>query len=356
MRKGLIWLGVVITLAVGGTFFLKPDPAQAAEKKEFRWGDNMYNNRRTDYEGMYRMLDLIEERSKGQIAFKRINKSVAGNVAQVTEAIQKGTLDMGDAFAPIVTMHSKAAGALLLPFLFNLPEDMLWNVVSPETRELLDTIEKEAGFKILTTGIYEERSFINNVRPIKRLEDVKGLRIRTLESPDEQYWVSLTGARPGPSTFPELYQMLKSGVFDGYDGNFSVHESMKYYEVNKYISVMGYHYITNMATMSWKAWNSLTPAEQKLFMDCAKEATIASYPKSRRVVERAKKVALAHGNVITEVEDLDKWREVVKPAYERKFKESPAVKKFAEAVWKYHKEYPRWSTELDRPLPRSKWF
>src|SRR4030042_1474027 len=131
-----------------------------AQKKEFRWADNMYNNRRTDYEGWYRMMDLIEERTKSQITFKRINKSIAGNLAQTTEAIQKGTLDMGDVWAPIATMHSKAAGALLMPFLFNLPEDMLWNVVSPEIRELLDVIEKEAGFKILCTGIYEARSFI----------------------------------------------------------------------------------------------------------------------------------------------------------------------------------------------------
>jgi C4-dicarboxylate-binding protein DctP len=346
------WMFGVI---LGVILFMTADLAEA-QKKEFRWADNMYNNRRTDYEGWYRMMDLIEERSQGKITFKRINKSIAGNLAQTTEAMQKGALDMGDVWAPIVTMHSKAAGALLMPFLFNLPEDILWNIVSPETRELLDVIEKEAGFKILCPGIYEERSFINNKRPIKRLEDAKGLRIRVLESPDEQYWVALTGARPGPSTFPELYNMLKTGVFDGYDGNFSVHESMKYYEVNKYISIMGYHYITNMGAMSWKAWNSLSPEEQKLFMDSAKEAVIASYPKSRRVVERAMKVCVANGNVVNEVEDLDKWREVVKPAYERKMKESPAAKKFMEAVWDYHKKYPRWPTELDKPVPTSKWF
>jgi TRAP-type transport system periplasmic protein len=346
--------GIVVFLSI--CFFIQMTGPAFAQKKEFRWADNMYNNRRTDYEGAYRMMDLIEERSKGQITFKRINKSIAGNLAQTTEAIQKGTLDIGDVWAPIVTMHSKAAGALIMPFLFNLPEDMLWNVTSPETRELLDVIEKEAGFKILTTGIYEERSFINNKRPIKRLEDVKGLRIRVLESPDEQYWVALTGARPGPSTFPELYQMLKTGVFDGYDGNFMVHESMKYYEVNKYISIMGYHYITNMFAMSWKAWNSLTPQEQKLFMDTAKEAVIASYPKSRRIVERARKVCEANGNIVNEVEDLDKWREVVKPAYERKMNESPAAKKFMEAVWDYHKKYPRWPTEINQPVPTSKWF
>lgn len=91
-------------------------------------------------------------------------------------------------------------------------------------------------------------------------------------------------------------------------------------------------------------------------MDTAKEAVIASYPKARRIVERARKVCEANGNVVTEVEDLDKWREVVKPAYERKMKESPAAKKFMEAVWDYHKKYPRWPTEINQPVPTSKWF
>jgi TRAP-type C4-dicarboxylate transport system substrate-binding protein len=210
-----------------------------AQKKEFRYADEIYNNRRADYYGWHRAMDLIEERSKGQITFKRLTKGIAGLIAQTTEAVQRGTLDLTVTFATTLTMHSKAAGAFILPFLFNLPEDMIWNIPSPEARELMDVVEKEAGMKILTVGIYEERSFFNNKRPIKRLEDAKGLRIRTMESPDEQYWVGLIGARPGASSFAELYNMLKAGVFDDYDGNFSVHDSMKYYEVNKYLSIMG---------------------------------------------------------------------------------------------------------------------
>jgi len=355
MKKNYLGDGWIVGFVVVVILFGAISMVGAAEKKEFRYSDEIYNNRRADYYGWHRAMDLIEERSKGQITFKRLTKGIAGLVAQTTEAVQRGTMDLTVTFATTLSMHSKAAGAFILPFLFNLPEDMIWNIVSPEARELMDVIEKEAGLKILTVGIYEERSFFNNKRPIKRLEDVKGLRIRTMESPDEQYWVALTGARPGASSFAELYNMLKTGVFDGYDGNFSVHDSMKYYEVNKYLSIMGYHYLVPFLVMSNKAWSSLTPEEQKLLIECAKQGALENYPVSRRQVERSKKIALNAGNVITEIEDLDKWREVVKPAYDKKFKESLAAKKFVEAVWEYHKKYPRWPTEVDKPIPPTKW-
>ena len=354
IKKWIIWGGVVGLVVVAG-LLIGSVPAKGAEKKEFRYSDEIYNNRHAAYYGLHRALDLIEEHSKGQITFKRLTKGVAGLVAQTAEAVQRGTMDLTVTYATTLTMHSKAAGGFVLPFLFNLPEDMIWNIVSPESRELMDVTEKEAGLKIITAGIYEERSFFNNKRPIKKLEDVKGLRIRTMESPDEQYWVALTGARPGVSSFAELYNMLKTGIFDGYDGNFTVHDSMKYYEVNKYLTIMGYHYIVPFLVMSNKAWASLMPEEQKLFMECARQGVLEHYPQTRRQVERSKKVALDAGNVITEIEDLEKWREVVRPAYEKKFKESAAAKKFVDAVWAYHSKYPRWPTELNQPVPATKW-
>jgi TRAP-type C4-dicarboxylate transport system substrate-binding protein len=149
--------------------------------------------------------------------------------------------------------------------------------------------------------------------------------------------------------------MLKSGVFDGYDGNFTVHDSMKYYEVNKYASIMGYHYLVPMFIMSIKAWDTLSPIEQTIFVESGKQAALENYPVMMRMIERSKKVALKHGNQINEVEDLEKWREAVMPAYEKKMKDSPAAKKFVDQVWKYHKEYPRWPTSIDKKVPAAKW-
>lgn len=344
-----------IVLMITGVFLITTVGSAMAEKKTFRAGDGMYNNLRADYYGWHRMLDLIEQRTNGNITFKRLGKNIIGNEPQRFEATQKGTLDFNSTWATITSMHSKAAGALILPFLFNLPEDIIWNITSAETRALLDVVEKEAGIKIITLGTYEPRSFFNNKKPIKTIEDAKGLRIRTMASKDEQYWVSLTGARPGPSTFPELYQMLKTGVFDGYDGNFTVHDSMKYYEVNKYASIMGYHYLVPVFAVSWKAWKSLTPEEQTIVTESGKQAVLENYAVMMRMIERSKQVALKNGNEINEVEDLEKWREVVMPAYDKKMKESPAAKTFVEAVWRYHKENPRWPTSIDQPVPKSKY-
>jgi TRAP-type C4-dicarboxylate transport system substrate-binding protein len=349
-RFFLVAFSAVLGMVMSG--FVLIDSVDAGSKKHvLRWADEIYNNRRADYYGKERFMDLVEERTNGRITFKRMVAGSHGKLKENTEAVQRGTLDICNTFATIMGLYSKSAGALVLPFLLDYPEGILWNMVSLETRELLDAIGEEAGVKVLTTASYEERHFINNVRPIRKLEDAKGLKIRCMESPDEIFWIGLTGAKPGPSNFAELYGMLKSGVFDGYDGNFTVHDSMKYYEVTKYFSIMGYHYIVPMYIVSLRTWKALEPDDQQLLMDCAKQAVIENYAISRRMVERAKLVALKYGNEINEIEDIEEWRKVVMPAYERKMAESPAAKKFVEAVWAYQKKYPRVPLDMSKPIP-----
>jgi TRAP-type C4-dicarboxylate transport system substrate-binding protein len=351
-KAGLVFVATVLMLAV----ILAGSRSVLAEKKVLTATSIMYNNLRIDWYGWHRMMDLIEQRTGGNITFKRLDKGIIGDNVQMHEAVIKGSIDISKGWAPIMTNHSEAARALLLPFLFNFPDDMLWLLEAPEARELLDVIGKEAGVYVLSSGIYEERHFFNSKRPVRNMEDVKGLRIRTLESKSEQEWVAMTGARPGPSSFPELYQMLKTDVFDGYDGNFTVHDSMKYYEVTKYVTIMGYHNIGPLLLVNQKTWDNLSPEEKEIFHESAHQAMVENYGQGRRMVERARQVAIKHGNqIIEELEDRDKWVEAVQPYIEKCTKESPAIDKFVRAVRAYHAQYPRFPIDPNKPAPKSRW-
>jgi len=77
---------------------------------------------------------------------------------------------------------------------------------APEARELMDAVEKEAGMKLITVGIYEERSFFNNKKPIRRIEDVKGMRIRTMGIAGRTILVSPHRSPAGPFQFPGTLQ------------------------------------------------------------------------------------------------------------------------------------------------------
>ena len=210
--------------------------------------------------------------------------------------------------------------------------------------------KRDEGFKDFTADL------VMTLKNKHGQESIRKLRIRTLESKAEQEWVALTGARPGPSSFPELYNMLKTGVFDGYDGNFTVHDSMKYYEVTKYVTIMGYHNIGPMILINQKVWDGFTPAEKKLFQDAAHQAMVENYAQGRRMVTRAREVALKHGNqIIEELEDRDKWIEAVQPYIVKVRKMSPDVDKYVKAVEEYHKKYPRWPIEVNAPVPKAKY-
>ena len=348
-------VGLIVTLILV-TFLLAGAASALAKARTLKTASLIYNNLRVDYYGWNRFQELVEQRSGGQIKFKRLDKAIIGDNVQMHEAVMRGTVDLCKGWAPILTNHSVAARALLLPFLLNYPEDMLWLIESPQARELLDVIGKQAGVHVLNSGIYEERHWFNSKRPIHNMADAKGLRIRTLESKSEQEWVALTGARPGPSSFPELYNMLKTGVFDGYDGNFTVHDSMKYYEVTKYVTIMGYHNIGPLFLVNEKVWAGFSPAEKKLFQDAANQAVVENYAQGRRMVTRAREVALKHGNqIIEQLDDRDKWVAAVQPYIAKVRKMSPDVDKYVKAVEAYHKDWPRWPTDVKAPVPKAKY-
>jgi tripartite ATP-independent transporter DctP family solute receptor len=216
--------------------------------------------------------ELIEARSGGQITVKIHHSASLGNETEILQQIQMGTIQMGvitvgpfDTFDPVVRVIN-------YPFIFkdNAQADQILD--GPLGKEILDSLEG-SGFKGLCFSENGFRNLTNNRRPVKTADDVKGLKIRVMESAlHKAIWQAL-GANPTPMPWP-IYSELEQGVIDGQENPLWVAEVYKMYEVQKYMTMTRHVYSghIDVASLSW--WKTLDPKTQDMIQKAMYEAAV----------------------------------------------------------------------------------
>jgi tripartite ATP-independent transporter DctP family solute receptor len=120
----------------------------------------------------------------------------------------------------------------------------------------------ELGFRDLTNGR----------RPINKVEDIAGLKLRVIPNPINIDWVKALDANPTPLAFPELYAALEQKAVDGQENPVSVILANKFAEVQKYLTLTHHQYNPQSVIISKKVWDTMSPAEKKIIQDAADEA------------------------------------------------------------------------------------
>jgi tripartite ATP-independent transporter DctP family solute receptor len=138
-------------------------------------------------------------------------------------------------------------------------------------KKLLDKLPEKnlIGLAYMEQGY---RSISNSKRPIVKLEDIQGLKIRTIQNPLYIDMLNALGANAVPMPFPELYTALETKTVDGQENPFSTLEASKFYEVQKYMSTTRHIYNPQLLMVSKKFWDSLSAGEKKIIQDAAYEA------------------------------------------------------------------------------------
>ena len=127
------------------------------------------------------------------------------------------------------------------------------------------------GFRVLT----------NSRRPVAKMEDIQGLKIRVQQIPVFIDTFTTLGANAVPMPFTELYTALETKTVDGQENPFVSIEVTKFYEVQKYASNTRHAYSPLLVLASKKFWDQLSDDERKLLLDAAKETQAVSSAKPR---------------------------------------------------------------------------
>jgi tripartite ATP-independent transporter DctP family solute receptor len=190
-----------------------------------------------------------------------------GSNEQVLEAIKSDAAEMNTCDPTVIGNWVPEFSFLSIPFLFATQEEA--DKVAQESewsKKLLAKLEP-TGYKGLGIGDYGFRHMTNNVRPITKVADFAGLKIRTMQTPIHLDVFRALGANPTPMAYSELFSALQQGVVDGQENPVMTIYTAKFYEIQKYLTLTGHVYTFIVLVSGTKWFNSLSPEQQKIVMD-----------------------------------------------------------------------------------------
>jgi C4-dicarboxylate-binding protein DctP len=224
----------------------------------------------THQKAAMRFKELVEERTHGQIKVNIFPAMMLGSGTQMVEQVEAGALE--SAVLPTAWIAPVAPGVqvLDLPFLFP-NRAVAYKVMDGAAGEqILKPLEKkniegvafwEGGFKQFTGDF-----------PIRTPADYKGHKIRTMPAPVIQEQFKAFGATPATIDFKELYSALQQRVVDGEENPIATIALMKFYEVQKYLTLSDHGYIAYVFMINKPFLDKLTPDQRKILIDSAREA------------------------------------------------------------------------------------
>ena len=264
--------------------------------------------------GMEKFADIVKTKSGGKIKVNLFPGGVLGGDAPNVSALQGGTLEMVTMNSGILASQVKEFAVFDFPFLFANGKEADAVVDGPFGQKMHAKLP-EKGIVGLTYWELGFRNMTNSKRPINKLDDLAGLKIRVIPNPINLDWVKALDANPTPMAFPEVYAALESKALDGQENPLSVVAANKFFEVQKHLTLTNHVYNPQSVIISKKFWDALSAQEKKIVGDAAVEA--GKY--QRQVAREAAVTALdglkKAGMQVTELPaaEMDKLRDKMRP-------------------------------------------
>ncbi len=234
---------------------------------------------------------LVETASDGQIEVKLFPDGQLGKDNEVIQQVRDGIVQSTISSAGGIAQHYPLVGVFDIPFAFpNIAaSDRVMDLSSKFGKKFAGGLEKETGLKVL--GMLDSGGFFaftNSKRPIKTVEDMKGLRIRTMTLPTHQAMVNSLGGQATPLPWAEVYTALQTGVADGEMNPIPVIAFAKFDEVQKYLSITNHVITPYVWTMNKDFYNGLSD-EHKHIIDWAAKVAVNAGRGMSRVIEASEK-------------------------------------------------------------------
>ncbi|MBO1002732.1 DctP family TRAP transporter solute-binding subunit [Pseudogracilibacillus auburnensis] len=215
--------------------------------------------------------EKLENESEGRISVELYpNGQLYPSDREAIEAVQLNNVEMTiPALAPVASFNKKFM-VFDLPFLFKDYESVYKTLDGSLGQELLKELESD-GLKGLAYAENGFRHISNNDGPIEKPEDLKGLKLRSMENPVHTETFKTYGANASPFAFGELYTALQQGTYDAMESPISLYYTNKFYEVQDYLTISGHFYAATILLMNNEFFNSLPEDLQSLVNEAAEE-------------------------------------------------------------------------------------
>jgi len=220
-----------------------------------------------------KLQELAAKKTGGQLEILIFPASQLGEERVVVEGIKMGTIDLMTSGTAIWGNFAPKLGVCDLPYLFTSFAQARKVLTGPAAEALAQSLVQATGAR--TLGFWGSPGFRNvatKSKEVKGLADLKGLKIRVIQTPTYVRTFELLGASPTPMAFGEVYTSIQTGVLDGWEHDAPTMASSKMYEVTKYLARTEHLYGVCFITANAKKLDGLPPDLKKALEEAATEA------------------------------------------------------------------------------------
>lgn len=279
------------------------------------------------HRAIVRMRDELESLSGGKMSLDIYPGSVLGSETQCIEQLQNGSLAMTKTSAAVMENFIPEMAVFGMPYVFR-DDEHYWQVLGGDIGEGL--LRKGVAKFVRGLCYYEggSRNFYTK-QPIRSPEDLKGMKIRVMNSATAIEMIESFGASPTPISSGELYSALAQGIVDGAENNFPTFTSNKHYEVCKHFTLDGHTRIPDVLSISTKSWDRLSGQQQEWLSQAAAVSSDFQREIWAEETQKARDKAESEGVTVYEV-DLPPFAERVRPMHDAI--ENENVKQILDAI------------------------
>jgi tripartite ATP-independent transporter DctP family solute receptor len=264
--------------------------------------------------GMKKFKETVEAKSGGKLKVQLYLNGSLGSDQATLSAIKGGTVEMAVMNSGILASEVKALEVFDFPFLFNNEKEADAIVDGPIGQKMHAALADKGiiGLSYWELGF---RNITNSKRPMNKVEDVEGLKLRVIPNPINVDWVKALGANPTPMPFTEVYAALEQKAIDGQENPVSVIAANKFWEVQKFIALTNHQYNPQSVIFSKKVWDTLSPADKKIIDEAADAAVHEQRAASRAAVAANLELLKKNGMTVTQfpAAEIAKLREKMAP-------------------------------------------
>ena len=271
------------------------------------------------------MIDVAKcaaDRTGGKMKIQNFfDASLGGDLAAIQQ-LRTGTLDIAVTSPSYFTGMIPAAALWDLPFFFANEKEADAALDGKAGKVLAD---KLPGVGVVPLTYYEVgfRHTTNSKHPIRRMEDLQGVKVRSSQSPVVLDTFKALGGFAVAMPFAEVYSALENKTIDGQENSIGLVETSKFHEVQKYLSLTQHQFGPAMMIHSKPLFDKLSPQEQAVLRDCAQGSRESQRANNRKQMQEALVRMKAKGLVVNEIApaEMERMRAAVRPVQEKYLKD-----------------------------------
>ena len=225
------------------------------------------------HQAMILMKQRLEELTDGKATIDLYSGGVLGGETDCLEQVQKGELAMTKVSTAALEAFIPEMKVFSIPFTFR-DENHFWTTLNGDIGKKLLAKGAAQNFQGLCYYDSGDRNFYSTKKPIRTIDDVKGMKIRVMNSRTAMDMINAMGGSPCPITWGELYTALAQGTVDAAENNPPSFDTSRHFEVCKYFTFTAHQRIPDMVIMSTKVWDTLPQDVQAALQKAADESEI----------------------------------------------------------------------------------